>query len=190
MKVLKIILGLCLVLGLGLHGVAQAAMHWNKNMPMVYVPADNEYTDLMLKAFGEWEGKFNRKIQFIKTTFYRDLRLTEIEVQFNQVGGEGAQNSGNTTVEGSSDIIRHGTIVINTKFDEEIEKDPEKKAKNTEEIYRIMLHQVGRVMGLESSTNPKSVMYDKIEDGQTILDEDVQNVYALYGWAPSIRIVR
>lgn len=189
MKVLKIILGFCLMLGLGFGGLAQAEMHWNKNMPMVYVPAENEYTDLMLKAFGEWEAKFDRKIQFIKTTFYRDVRLTEIEVQFNKVSGEGARNSGNTTIQGQSNIIRHGTIVINTKFDEEIEKDPEKKAKNTEEIYRIMLHEVGKVMGLNSSANPKSVMYDKIEEGQEILDEDVENVYLLYGWGPKIKIV-
>lgn len=182
MKVLKILLGLFLLIGLGAQVLAQEPTHWNKNMLLVYIPEGNEYSVPMAKAFREWEGKFSRKIQFIITNFNRDIRLAEIEVQFKQVTGEGAENSGNTTLTGQTNTYRHGTVVINTLYDEEIEKDPVKKAKNDEEIYRIMMHEVGKVLGLPSSDNPQSVMNDKIEDGQTILQEDVDKVYERYGW--------
>ena len=78
-----------------------------------------------------------------------------------------------------------GVILFNN---EEIEKDPAKKAKNDAEIYRIMLHEVGKVMGLPSSENPQSVMNDKIVDGQTILQEDIDKVYELYGWRARGRV--
>lgn len=188
MKAIKILLGLFLLIGLTLQVFAQEPTHWNKNMLMVYIPEGNEYSTPMAKAFREWEGQFSRKIQFIITNFSRDVRLAEIEVRFNQVTGEGAKNSGSTTLSGQTNTYRHGTVVINTLYDAEIEKDPVKKAANDKEIYRIMMHEVGKVMGLPSSENPKSVMNDKIEDGQSILPEDVDKVYELYGWRAKGRI--
>ena len=58
----------------------------------------------------------------------------------------------------------------------------EKKAENEAEIYSIMLQQVGKIMGLQNSSNPQSVMYDKLQPKQTILQEDVDKVYTIYGW--------
>lgn len=181
MKAWRIILGLLLLSGFSLPVMAEG-MHWNKNMVMVYVPQDQEYSPKITGAFREWEGRLGRKIQFFQTSNPRDIRLAEIEVQFNQVSGEGAKNSGSTNLQGQTNAFRHGNIVINAVYDEEIEKDPAKKAKNDEEIYRIMLHEVGKVIGLQSSSNPESVMCDKIEDGQSIQQEDIDNVYQLYGW--------
>lgn len=181
MKALKIILGVCLLSALSMPVLAEG-MHWNKNMVMVYVPQDEAYASQISRAFKEWEGRLGRKIQFFQTSNPRDVRLVEVEVQFNQVSGEGAKNSGSTSLQGQTNAFRHGNIVINAIHDEEIEKDPVKKAKNEEEIYRVMLHEVGKVIGLQSSSNPKSVMADKIEEGQSILPEDIDNIYEIYGW--------
>ncbi len=188
MKAFKIILGLFLLIGLSMQVFAQEPTHWNKNMLLVYIPDGNEYTPMMSKAFVEWEGKFSRKIQFIQSNFYRDVRLAEIEVKFNQVTGPEAKNSGATLLSGKTNTYRHGEITINTLYDEEIENDAAKKALNNEEIYRIMLHEVGKVMGLPSSNNPQSVMNDEIIAGQSILQEDVDKVYELYGWRARGRI--
>ena len=43
-------------------------------------------------------------------------------------------------------------------------------------------------MGLPSSENPQSVMNDKIAEGQTILQEDIDKVYELYGWRARGRV--
>lgn len=181
MKAWKIIVGLLLLSGLSMPVLAEG-MHWNKNMVMIYVPQNVDYAPQISRAFREWESRLGRKIQFFQTSNPRDLRLVEVEVQFNQVSGEGAKNTGSTTLQGQTNAFRHGNIVINAVYDEEIEKDPVKKAKNDEEIYRVMLHEVGRVIGLQSSSNPESVMFDKIEAGQTILPEDIDNIYQIYGW--------
>ncbi len=181
MKAWKIIVGMLLLAGLSTPVFAEG-MHWNKNMVMVYVPQQENYSPQITRAFREWEGRLGRKIQFFQTSNPRDARLVEIEVQFNQVSGEGAKNSGSTNLQGQTNAFRHGNIVINAVYDEEIEKDAAKKAKNDEEIYRIMLHEVGKVIGLQSSSNSKSVMADKIEEGQTILEEDIDNIYQIYGW--------
>ena len=181
MKLLKFFCGLLIALFLALPSVA-GALHWNKNMIMVYMPADNEYTPMMQNAFKAWEGRFERKILYIMTTFYRDVRLADIEVRLNPVTGEGAKNSGNTSLTPAADFIRHGLITINYINDEEIQSNPQKKAENDAQIYRIMQHEVGKVMGLQNSGNEKSVMFDKIEAEQSILDEDIENIYLLYGW--------
>lgn len=188
MKILKIFLALLLFFGLNLQVFAQEPTHWNKNMLLIYLPEGQEYTPMMSKAFIEWESKFNRKIQFIQTTFSRDVRLAEIEVKFNQVTGEGAKNSGSTVLSGQTNTFRHGVITINTLYDEEMEKDPAKKEKNNQEIYRIMLHEVGKVLGLPSSENQQSVMHDEILDNQSILQEDIDKIYELYGWRARGRV--
>ena len=182
MNALRIIFGFLLLVVMAVPVMAQEPTHWNKNMLLVYIPEGNEYTKFMERAFDEWQSKFSRKIQFIKTNFYRDVKLAEIEVQFRQVVGEDAKNSGTTSLSGKTNAYRHGTIVITTKYDEEFENDPAKKAENDEEVYGIMLHQVGKVMGLPDSTNPQSVMYNEVKPGQEILSEDVEKVYSLYGW--------
>ena len=181
MNLKKIFTGVFLALALAIPSFAQG-LHWNKNMIMVYMPAADEYTPMMQKAFKDWEGHFERKILYIMTTFYRDVRLADIEVRLNPVTGEGAKNSGNTALIPAADFIRHGVITINYINDEEIQSNPEKKAQNDAEIYRVMQHEVGKVMGLQNSDNINSVMFNKIEKGQSILPEDVQNLYVLYGW--------
>lgn len=53
------------------------------------------------------------------------------------------------------------------------------------EVYTIMLHEIGHALGLGHSKNPKSLMYEgtnsEMAEGQEILPEDVQALYELYG---------
>lgn len=187
MKALKIILGFIFALMLALPVLAGG--HWKKNMLLVYVP-EHEYSPMMNKAFKDWEGRLHQKIQFYNSRFSTtaarkdDINLVDIEVKFVEIsGGEEVHNSGSTTFNSAqSGNFRHAVIVIELSQDEKFKQDAQAKAKNDEEIYRIMLHEVGRVLGLTSSSNSQSVMYDKIEEGQTILPEDIENIYNLYNW--------
>lgn len=184
MKISKIILGLFLLLGLAVPAFAEVRQnvpHWNKTLLMAYMQEGSEYAPLMQQAFKEWQGHLPRKLQFYFTSLERDIRLVEIDVQFNRVTGENAKNSGSTSLDGQN-YFRHASIVINTIYDEEIENDPAKKAKNEEEIYTVMLQQVGKVLGLQTSSNETSVMFAEPKEGQKILQEDIDNVYRIYGW--------
>ena len=51
-----------------------------------------------------------------------------------------------------------------------------------------MLHEVGKVLGLPSSENQQSVMHDEILDNQSILQEDIDKIYELYGWRARGRV--
>lgn len=188
MKVLKIILGLFLFLGFSFPVLAEPATapHWNKNLLMVYMPSDSEYSATMQRAFREWQGNLPSKIQFYTTSSERDKRLVEIDVTFNVLEDAKAKNSGSTVLDGSVNY-RHGSIVINAVSNPEIEKDPKLKALNDEEIYAVMLREVGRVLGLPLSSNPQSVMNAEFATGQKILPEDVKSVCEIYGWASQTR---
>ncbi len=188
MKVFRIFLGLCLLIGLSMQVFAEGAMRWNKNLLLIYMPANNEYTPLMSKAINEWESKFSRKIHFIQTTNPKDVRIAEIQVIINQVSGADAKNSGETSLSGQVNTFRHAVITINTLYNEAIESDVKKKEANDNEIYRVMQHEVGKLMGLSVSTNPQSVMNKEIIEGQTILQEDIDNIYNLYGWGVGRRV--
>lgn len=179
MKPMKIILGLLLLCLLMLPACAQNE-RWKKNMLLVYIP-DNVQpcTALMNNAFSEWQANQKQKIQFLRTRVSRDIPISDIEVRFNSVSGEDAKNFGQTDLATyQSGSIKHGVITINYKDD----VPPELAEANNAEIYRVMLHEVGLVVGLTPSNNTQSVMYNDIKEGQKILPEDIENLYTLYGW--------
>ena len=53
------------------------------------------------------------------------------------------------------------------------------------QVYTIMLHEIGHALGLEHSKDPNSLMYtgtnSEMAEDQEILPEDVKALYDLYG---------
>lgn len=185
---LKIFLSLLLIAVFALPIIAQGEARWRKNMILIYVP-DHEYEPMMTNAFKEWEGNLKQKLQFYN---YRASKLTnqkdsqsiiDIDVKFGSISGEDVKNSGTVSLsQAGSGAIRHATITIVLKQDEELLNDMEAKKKNDEEIKTIMLQQVGKAIGLSTSQDPQSVMYEKIQENQQITPQDVENVFILYHW--------
>ena len=185
---LKIFLSLLLIAVFALPIIAQGEARWRKNMILIYVP-DHEYEPMMTNAFKEWEGNLKQKLQFYN---YRASKLTnqkdsqsiiDIDVKFGSISGEDVKNSGTVSLsQAGSGAIRHATITIVLKQDEELLNDVGAKKKNDEEIKTIMLQQVGKAIGLSTSQDPQSVMYEKIQENQQITPQDVENVFILYHW--------
>lgn len=185
---LKILLSLLLIAVFALPIIAQGEARWRKNMILIYVP-DHEYEPMMTSAFKEWEGKLKQKLQFYnyrasKLTNQKDSQaIVDIDVKFGLISGEDVKNSGTVSLsQAGSGAIRHATITIVLKQDEELLNDVEAKKKNDEEIKTIMLQQIGKAIGLSTSQNPQSVMYEKIQENQQITSQDVENVFILYHW--------
>ena len=187
-QILKLILSLCLLNILAFSSIANEGTKWKKNMLLIYVP-EHQYATMMNDAFADWQGRLKQKMQFYSTKYVKSSNvkenesLVDISVQFGSVVSDDAENKGTTNlVLGRTGAIRKANIFIEIKEDPTLVQDPVKFAENEEEIYRIMLQQVGRSLGLTSSQNPNSVMNDEIQKGQIILPEDVEKLYNLYNW--------
>ena len=188
-RVVEIVLSICLICFFALPSYSTDATKWKKNMLLIYIP-EHEYALMMNQAFGEWQGKIRQKMQFYTTKFVKSTNikdndnLIDINVNFRTVNGENAQNTGSTSLTlGRTGSIRKAEIYIYIKEDAIHLQDVEAMKKHQEEVYSIMLQQVGKSLGLTSSQNPQSVMCQELQEGQTILSEDIESLYNIYNWA-------
>ena len=61
------------------------------------------------------------------------------------------------------------------------EKAPDGRLYSRDARLRVMIHEFGHALGLEHSTNPRSVMYPS-KGAKTILPDDVRTLKYIYGW--------
>ncbi|HMB07561.1 MAG TPA: matrixin family metalloprotease, partial [Isosphaeraceae bacterium] len=54
-------------------------------------------------------------------------------------------------------------------------------AANPDELFPILLHEVGHVLGLDHSTDPESVMFEHLNQRDSLAPSDIAAVQALYG---------
>ena len=158
------------------------AAKWNRGNIVVYIPKDDTYDPMMKNAVSEWQGKI-RKIFLTQSQYEKDLKVSDIDVVFNKLKSEDAENSCSAgVVSSSSNSFRHVKIVLNINESAEILNDTEKKQANSDEIYALMLKSVGLALGVPESTDENSVMFKEYKEGQKILPSDVENMYKVYGW--------
>ena len=186
---LKFFLSFVFVVIFSLPNSAFAETRWRKNMLLIYVP-QHEYEAKMNSAFKDWESRLRQKIQFYNTRLSKtaaqkeNLNLVDIEVAFQTSSGEYAENAGmvNCNLAGSG-AFRYAQIVIVLKeLDDATKADPVAMKKNEEEIYTIMLRQVGKALGLADSPDPNSVMHEIVGENQTITQQNIDDMFTLYRW--------
>lgn len=164
-KLLLIFIGVAIFLMTASASYAGEVTKWKTTVLDAYVQK-GVYSSTMTKAFYTWAAASNRRFLFNVSTTKSMQKIANIKFVFNQVNFDGI-------IENRKIGINMPQITFNIVIKDKMNQD---------EINAKCLHFVGIAMGLNPSGNIASVMYKEPLKGQTILIEDVENLYALYEW--------
>ncbi len=158
---------------------AYAVWKWeNPQNIKVYIPQDDDKTQLMTKAFEEWQKKSQNVVafQFVKTEEEADIDVTFIEKNLEQICGN--IDALGCAKYGAFNGKRHSKIYI-------AKRRPKGLLLSNTQVYAIMRHEIGHSLGLEHVKNPNNIMFATTNLGiaikQNIQIDDIKNLYDLYG---------
>lgn len=142
-----------------------------------YIQPAHARTTMMKHAFAEWSKLTKNKVVFY---YVNNPKLAQIQVTFvekiTEQGGHTDKSIGLTKgIYLVSGKMTHATIWIATKTQEG-------KTLSDDEVYTVMLHEIGHAIGLEHSNDPKSVMYPQVDVVQEIDKADLVTLSHKYGW--------
>ena len=150
----------------------------------VYIPKKDMLSATMQHAFMDWQRHTNGKFSF---EFVGTKSTANMEVIFIESGMGNICKSGDAlgcTTYAAAKTLYGNKRIVGTKIYISV-NDMHGKPMTKNEVYTIMLHEIGHALGLGHSKNPKSLMYEgtnsEMAEGQEILPEDVQALYELYG---------
>jgi predicted Zn-dependent protease len=124
------------------------------------------------EAMSAWTKATAGKVKFKKATKPEDV---QIYVRF-------VKNIGKSTNSDTIGLTHH--LYANghrLELIEISEKSPNGRLYSRDARLRVMIHEFGHALGLEHSTDPKSVMYPS-KGAKTILPDDVRTLKYVYGW--------
>ena len=144
----------------------------------VYIPQNDNKTELMKKAFEDWEKKTknNLAFRFVKSPEESDIDVTFIEKDLTDYCGspEAMGCAKNYFYNGKM----HSKIFI-TK------RRPKGLLLSNTQVYAVMRHEIGHTLGLAHSKKFNDIMFASTNLGiairQDISDNDISAVYSLYG---------
>lgn len=149
----------------------------NPNYIKTYIQPNHKNTVMMKHAFAEWSRLTNNKFVFHYVT---SPRVAKIDVYFvkkiDTGNNEGLDRAiGLTRGLGTNTRIAHATIYI-------ADYTQDGRTLSRDEVYTVMLHEIGHAIGLEHSNDPGSVMFPGVNVIQEIAKKDLLNLKKLYGW--------
>lgn len=147
---------------------------FNPKMIKTYIQPNHKYTITMKHAFSEWDRLTNGKVRF---KYVDSPNTAQIQVYFVKKikYSDRAIGLTKTSYVGKNKKMAKAVIYIAEKNDYGV-------SLRKDETYTVMLHEIGHAIGLEHSSDPKSVMYYAENDIQEISKNDLRQLRRLYGW--------
>ena len=171
MMLLRIIIFLFIFLFLTPFEVLSAPAKWRRPQYIKsYVPSDHINTKMVKEAFERWAKVSKGKIKFY---FVHSPKIAQIRVNFVDIipYDEWAVSSEERMVRRGRKIRSSIYIASSTYSGKKLSRD---------EIFTIMLHEVGHSLGVPHTQNKLSVMYPTVDVKQEILQSDIKKLHMLY----------
>jgi len=135
-----------------------------------YVPPKHKHTKLMKEAFEKWSKASGNKIKFY---YVHTPKIAQIRVEFYELNPYDEWNVGtqDSYIRRTKKLRSHIYIASTTYDGEKLSKD---------ELFGIMLHEIGHCLGLQHTRNKLSIMHPTRNKNQKIAQTDVDRLKMLY----------
>lgn len=135
-----------------------------------YIPKNHKNTTMMKEAFTRWSKHSKGKIKFY---FVHSPKIAQIRVNFVDIipYDEWAVSTEERMVRRGNKIRSTIYIASSTYSGKKLSRD---------EIFTIMLHEIGHSLGLPHTKNKMSVMYPTPNAKQEIQTSDIYKLHRLY----------
>ena len=160
-------------------------LRWRNQPIKVYMPNIGQMSSWMNQAFKTWEQQSKGLVQF---KFVQSKQFSDIDVEFVDI----VENCNDINAVGCTHMYsRDGrnfskAVITIGVMNYTYSKNKGKVAKtgslrNKENIYGVMLHEIGHAIGLDHSKIPKSIMYPyDLEMIQVLTPNDLNILYKKY----------
>ena len=153
----------------------------------VYIPPKNRLSVTMQHAFMDWQKHTNNNFTFEYVGTQSTANITVVFIDSGMV--DICKSSGAL---GCTTYAIANTLYLNRRIQKAkvyiSMNDMYGKPMTNNQVYTIMLHEIGHALGLQHSQNPNSLMYEitnsQMAEGQEIRQTDLDALYKLYGLTP------
>lgn len=147
---------------------------WVAQPVYVFIPEYGNISNLMRRAFQEWEDKSGELIRF---RFVNKPSNANITVNFV----ERVTNCNSPLAVGCSRMKQRGGQYYACQLDIAMKRFDNNVYRPIDNIYGVMLHEIGHAIGLGHSQNSKSIMYPyDLPSIQYLTPDDLQLIYKKY----------